>query len=148
LSKPALVLGILLASLLAIGFAAFSAAGHDGPSVRQHQEEALAASYRCGAGSLHGFLSLELSATGDVFNDDTSLVRTVSVASTPAEACEFHSGVILESLSAEPCTVSAVEVSTDETGETRTFHFVCRAERPTIIRTIAEVSAALLTRSP
>jgi hypothetical protein len=147
LSKFPILLTTALISLLGAGLV-FSGASQADPRRRDSQEEALLGSYRCGAGPSEAFLSLAFSATGDVFNDETNLFRSVSVPSTPGETCEFYSLALLDSIAVGSCKVSPVEISADETGESRSFQFVCSAGRPTIIRIIADVSAAFLTSSP
>lgn len=146
-SKLAILLVPAVISSLGAGLV-FSGASRADPRTRDSQEEALLGSYRCGAGPSEAFLSLAFSATGDVFDDETDLFRSVSVPSTPGETCEFYSLALLESISSESCKVSPVEISVDETGESRSFQFVCRDGRATIIRIIADVSASFLTSSP
>jgi hypothetical protein len=149
LKKSVLVMTAALVSFVGAGIVFSGASQADRPaSTRQQstrQQEALFGSYRCSAGPADGFLSLVFNATGDVFDDETNLFRSVAVPSTPGETCEFHTHAALDSISPRPCAVSAVEASADETGATRSFQFVCRAGRPTIIRVIADVSEVLLT---
>jgi hypothetical protein len=133
---------------MGVGVVAFDAAGHNGSRVRQHQQEALLATYRCGAGLSEAFLSLEFKGTGDVFSADTSVFRSVAVTSTPVEVCQFYTAAALESLASGACDVSVVDVSSGSGSDVRSFQFVCRAGRPAIVRTVAEVSAALLIGAP
>ena len=132
----------------AAGALILSGASRADPRSHEGREEVLIASYRCGAGASEAFLSVTFNATGDVFSDETDLFRSVSVASTPGETCEAHSLALLESISPGPCKLGPVEITVDESGQSRSFQFVCRAQRPTIIRIVADVTAAFLTSSP
>jgi hypothetical protein len=147
-SRSVLVLATLFAFLLGSGFFAFSATSHDDSSARHIQEEVLFGTYWCSVGLSDGYLWLDFNATGDVLNKETFISRAVTVSSTPAEICEFYSSETLDSLSSQPCTISEVEISADDTGESRSFQFVCRAARATIIRTMAGASEVLLTSAP
>ena len=148
MSKSALLPGVLLAALLGTGIVTPPSAGRAEPPARETREEALFGSYWCSAGASDGYLSLSFNATGDVLDAETYLSRMVTVATTPSETCGLHTAAALSSLSAGPCTLGAVEIRTDEYGETRSFQFVCRAGRAGIVRTLADVSAVLLTSSP
>lgn len=147
LPKSASVLIAAFTALLGAELVLPSASLADSPK-RASQDEVLLGSYRCGASPSEAFLSLEFNATGDVFREATDLFRSVAVPSTPAETCELHAAALLDSASSESCKVSPVEISSDETGQSRSFQFVCRARRPAIIGIVADVSAAFLTSSP
>lgn len=148
MSQFALLPGALVAALLATGIVTFPSVSRGDPPPREVQEEALFGGYSCSAGLSDGYLSLTFNATGDVVDEETYLFRWVPVLTTPGETCELHSSAALASLSSGPCTLSPVDVSTDESGARRSFQFVCRAGRATIIRSLADVSAVLLTSAP
>jgi len=148
MSNTALVPGALIAALLGIGVAMFSSVSRAQPPAREVREEALFGSHWCSAGASDGYLSLVFNATGDVLDEETYVGRSVSVVTTPGETCALHSAAALASLPSGSCAASPVEIRTDEYGEMRSFQFVCRADRGTIVRTLADLSAVLLTSSP
>ena len=119
MSKSALLSGVTFTALSAIAILAFASVSRAEPAAREVQEEALFGSYWCSVGASDGYLYLSFNATGDIFDEETYVSRSVRVSTTPGETCEYHSGAVLASLSSGPCAVSQVEIRTDEYGETR-----------------------------
>ena len=148
MSKNSLVLFcVVIAGALGVALVAL-ARDDDRRRFRSETNEVLFGDSWCSAEPDRVWNSLYLNATGDVVEKQSWGSQIAGESSTPAEDCDVLVAKFIEILGGRGCAIGFVDVYDDEEGGTaaRSFQFSCEARRSEIVRTIGELSAAMLAR--
>ncbi len=148
--KQRLVRQLGFASIaLVIGFAS-SAHGQQPNGSANENTEVMIGSYSCGvsSNSPEAWVYSSFEASGDVFQRVPYLYRHYTDATSTPEFCDPPAAASVEILTRSGCSVGAIEASSDDSGWSREFRFVCHARRSRIISILAEISEQIITASP
>ena len=138
--------GVIALCIALVGAGAASYAGS-----RSSREESagdaelLIGDYRCGSDFETAFQWVTFQATNGILDDYQYVQGNLPLVSTPAEACDPAVAAMVEVLSGRSCALSAIDLQQDQTGEARSFRFVCDGPRDRVVQSMAVAARTILT---